>query len=120
MYAPENVMRFGPDNLVERHDYATHRGLANLVAADDLERWLSDGAVFAVERNGVAFFPLYAFDTGPPFTPRPAMREILAALNLAPWDAAAWFCCGCGALGWHRPQDVLPTDPRAVLAAASE
>ena len=112
-------MRFGPDNLVARHDFATAAHLADLVSPDNLARWLADGDILAVDSNGVAFFPLYAF-TSPPLRPRPEMRHILAALNLAPWDAAWWFCCGCSALDWRRPQDVLPTDPKAVLAAALE
>lgn len=116
MYAHEHVIRFGPDNLVERRDFETHRGLADFVSTDDLARWLAAGDIFAVDSNGVVFWPIYAF-TSPPLTPLPAMREILVALNLAPWDTAAWFCSGCSALSWRRPQDVLPTDPGAVLKA---
>lgn len=117
MYAPEHVMRFGPDNAVERRDYATTVGLADLVSAVDLARWLADGEVFAVESNGIVLWPIYAF-TSPPLRPLPAMREILAALGLEPWDVAAWFCSGCSALDWRRPQNLLATDPGAVLKAA--
>jgi hypothetical protein len=112
-------MRFGPNNLVERRDYATSQGLDDLVSAGDLSRWLADGDIFAVESNGVVLWPIYAL-TSPPLTSRPAIRHILAALKMTPWDAADWFCCGCSALGWRRSQDVLPTDPKAALAAASE
>ena len=110
-------MRMGPDNIVPRYDYATAPTLADLVSPDDLMRWLASGEIFAVEKNGVVMFPIFAF-TEPPLTPLPVMREILAALNLSGWAAAEWFCCGCATLDWRCPQNLLLTDPEAVLAAA--
>ena len=118
MHAGDNVMRFGPDALVPRHDFATTAHLAGLVSADDLAGWLAEGAVFAVESHGIQFFPTYAF-SAPPLRPLPAVRQIFSALKMAPWETAEWFCCGCGALAWRRPQDVLHADPSAVLAATS-
>ena len=101
MYAGDGVMRFGPDAWVPRHDYTTSASLADLVSADELARWKEEGAIFAAESNGLEFFPVYAF-TEPPLAPLPAVRQILAALNRTPWEAAEWFCCGCQALAWRR------------------
>ena len=117
MYAGDGVMRFGPDGIVPRHDFATVDHLANLVNPADLAAWVLAGDIFPVDSRGVVFYPIYAF-TAPPLTPLPVMREILAALNLFGWEAAEWFCCGCPALDWRCPQNLLLKDPGAVLSAA--
>ena len=110
-------MRFGPHGIVPRHDYATADHLVGLVSPDQLARWLASGEIFAVESSSVVFYPTYAFTT-PPLRPLPAVREILAALDMKPWEAAEWLCCGCPALDWCCPQNLLLKHPEAVLAAA--
>ena len=117
MYAGDHTMRFGPDGIVPRHDYATAPALAGLVSPADLAAWLASGDIFAVDSRGVVFYPVYAF-TEPPLRPLPGLRKILAALGLDGWAASEWFCCGCPALDWRCPQNLLLKDPGAVLAAA--
>jgi hypothetical protein len=80
-------------------------------------RWLKEGRVFAISRNGQREFPDYAFDLlGQPL---PALREVLSLFGDAPaLRLASWFESRTALLGGQRPRELLADDPQAVIAAA--
>ena len=116
----KRIVRIGPEGLIDRDDFASAAQLNDQVSREQLAQWVDHGDIFAVKHNGIDFYPLYGFDTAPPLRPRPALREILAALDYDPQHAAIWFMSGCSMLGGKRPQDVLDSKAEAVLAAAKD
>ena len=114
----KRIVRIGPQNLIDRDDFASAAQLDGQVSVEQLAHWVEDGALFAVEHNGIELYPLYGLDTEPPLRPRPVLGRIIAAMHMDAWHVAIWFMAGCGMLDGRRPQDVLSTDPQAVLEAA--
>lgn len=85
-------------------------------------RWKRSGAIFSLSHQGCDYFPAYALDEADGWRPRPAMADVLRAFGQAKdgWGLAYWFASVNGFLGGRRPQDVLATDPQAVVAAAQD
>ena len=85
-------------------------------------RWKRSGAIFSVSHQGCDYFPTYALNEADGWRPRPAMADVLGVFGQAKdgWGLAYWFASVNGFLGERRPQDVLPTDPQAVVAAARD
>lgn len=110
----------GPHLLIDRADFASAEELVGRASLPDLVRWIRADETFAIEHEGADLYPLYSFENGQRISPRPMMRKILAALSMDPWHAAWWFSAGYGMLDGRRPQDVLESDPEAVLAAARD
>ena len=114
----KRIVRIGPQNLIDRDDFASAEQMDGQVSVEQLTRWVVDGDIFAVEHNGIDFYPLYGFHKGPLLRPLPVLRQIIAELHMDAWHVAIWFMAGCGMLDGRRPQDVLSTDPQAVLEGA--
>lgn len=76
--------------------------------------------IFAISHNGVDYFPLYALDPVKGYRPREALKAILGIFGDSrdAWQLASWFLAVNGRLGGRRPQDLLETDPDAVIEAA--
>lgn len=110
----------GPHLLIDRADFASAEELVGRASLQDLVRWIRADETFAIEHEGADLYPLYSFENGQRLSPRPMMRKILASLSMDPWHAAWWFSAGYGMLDGRRPQDVLESDPEAVLAAARD
>lgn len=84
--------------------------------SEPASRWKREGRLFAVRRSGMDLYPVFQFADG---TPRPVIREILAALpqDMTAWQIAFWFASGNGWLDGAEPQECL-SDPGAIVAAA--
>lgn len=82
-----------------------------------LGRWLEQGRIFALEKNGVRIYPRYAFDAmGEPV---PLLKEVLTVLaGRSPFQIAAWFESTSSHLNGKRPREVLESDGLAVVTAA--
>lgn len=87
----------------------------------ELRAWKETKMIFSVVHEGVELFPAYAFADIKP-QPLPALRAILILFDgkKNDWGAAYWFAGANGYLGGKRPQNVLQTDPEAVLLAAKD
>lgn len=116
--ALKKVVWIGENQIIDRADFVIARDLVGLVRQEDLQRWVDDEKLFAIDHGGIPIYPRYGFTSGPTTAPRPVLAKIMAALNYRAWSLAEWFCCSCGMLDGRRPMDVLATDPEAVLAAA--
>lgn len=118
--ALKKIVWIGEYQMIDRADYASARELFGQVSAEQLGRWVDDGALFALDHGGIALYPRYGLTSGPQSAPRPLLREIIAALEMDPWHVAMWFAAGCGMLDGRRPMDVLSVDAEAVLVAAKD
>jgi hypothetical protein len=82
-------------------------------------RWRSERKVFALSKNGIQWFPRYAFDES--LDPRPVIARVIEIFDgYSAFRVAAWFDSANGHLGGRRPRDVLQGDPDAVINAARE
>lgn len=82
-----------------------------------LARWLDQGRIFALEKNGVRIFPRYAFDAM--VEPVPLLKEVLKVLaGRSPFQIASWFESPSNYLNGKRPREVLEVDGLAVVKAA--
>ncbi|WP_395828229.1 hypothetical protein [Elstera sp.] len=83
-------------------------------------RWKRQGAIFAIQNNGLDYFPHYGLDPDRGYRPLKALAPILARLAgvRRDWGLALWFASVNSYLGGQRPQDVLKTAPDEVLAEA--
>lgn len=116
--ALKKIVWIGEHELIDRADFAIARDLFGLVSQADLQRWVDNDEIFAIDHGGIDLYPRYVLTTGPKIAPLPVLAQIMAELSYRSWHLAWWFCCSCGMLDGRRPQDVLATDPDAVLAAA--
>jgi hypothetical protein len=84
-------------------------------------KWKRDGSIFAINHNGLNYFPLYGLNADEAFRPIKAMAGVLKMFGetKGPWALALWFASVNGYLGGKRPQDLLGKQPSKVLAAAS-
>lgn len=89
-------------------------------ASSQPNRWKRERQIFAISHNGVDYFPLYALDPANGYRPREALSTLLDIFGGSrdAWQLASWFLAVNGRLGGRRPQDVLETDPKAVIEAA--
>jgi hypothetical protein len=80
-------------------------------------RWKAEGKIFAVTVGRIDYFP--AFQFGDDGRPRPAVEEMIRVFGGEdPWTIALWFEAGSGWLGGRSPEDMLSSDPDAVVDAA--
>lgn len=93
---------------------STARNKAALAA-----RWRAAGKIFAVEYKGRLLYPAFQFVDG---KPRLIVGKVLQSLgkHIGPWQTAIWFTSPNGWLRGKRPLDLLDTDPKAVIDAASD
>lgn len=82
-----------------------------------LSRWLKQGRLFAIDKDGVPMYPRYAFDAA--LEPLSILRDVLEILRgRSPLEIAAWFESTSGYLDGKRPREMLLKDGAAVVMAA--
>jgi len=91
-------------------------------ASTQLAKWLCGGEIFAVNHQGIDYFPAYGFDRQSSFRPMTSMAKVIETLGQSKdgWGLAYWFASSNSFLGGQRPQDLLAVDPQAVIAAAMD
>lgn len=85
-------------------------------------KWKKSGQIFAINHNGVDYFPGYGLDKDTNFRPLKSLAQVIAAFDghKDGWGLAFWFLSVNSFLGGKRPQDLLATHPERVIAAASD
>ncbi|MBY0365369.1 hypothetical protein CDN99_15725 [Roseateles aquatilis] len=85
-------------------------------------KWKRLKQIFAIDLNGVDYFPGYGLDPETGYRPRKSLTQVLKVFgdDKDGWGLAYWFLGANSFLGGRRPQDVLLTDPSAVVAAAQD
>lgn len=85
-------------------------------------KWKKEGAIFAINRNGVDYFPGYALDPKTKFRPCKSVADVIEVFGdkKDAWGLAYWFSSVNSFLGGLRPQDMLATEPAKVNAAAKD
>lgn len=85
-------------------------------------KWKSKGIIFAIHSRGTDYFPEYALDPNEGYRPVKNLADILAVFKDRKdgWGLAYWFAGANGFLDGHRPQDLLVSNPNAVLEAAKD
>jgi len=84
--------------------------------------WLSKGMIFSISNEETELFPLYALNPNAGYVLAKELVNIIEVFRERKdgWGMAYWFGSANGFLGGRRPQDLLQTDPEAVLAAAKD
>ncbi|WP_426128919.1 hypothetical protein [Pseudomonas sp. DWP1b1] len=117
----------GKRRIMSSGDWLTAEKLSQLTiqTVDELKANLNilrcEGRIFAVVYEGVEYFPAYALDACGnyrPFLALKAVIDILATRKDA-WGMAFWFGSSNSYLGGKQPKEVMQTDLRIVLDAAS-
>jgi hypothetical protein len=118
--AKESVLR-GADWLTAAQ-VASIAGLSEKNPSAQLHKWKRDGAIFAIRRNGVDYFPGYVLDPARQYRPYRALKQVLEQLKESKdgWGLAYWFQSVNSFLGGKRPMDMLAKNPDAVVAAAAD
>lgn len=85
-------------------------------------KWKRQKQIFAIDLNGVDYFPGYGLDPEAGYRPRRSLKPILEVFGDEKdgWGLAYWFLGANSFLGGRRPQDILASEPERVLAAARD
>ena len=84
-----------------------------------LNRWKQNHQIFAIERKGTDYYPIYALSQEDGYKPYPEMKEILKTLGTkTSWGLAFWFDSPNSYLRNRSPKELMKTDRQLVLAAA--
>lgn len=85
-----------------------------------VDEWERTGQVFGVERDGVAYYARYQFDSN--FLPRPVIKAVLTALGdiSDPWVVAAWFHFPNAWLVSREESGAVNTPPKDSLEREGE
>jgi hypothetical protein len=83
-------------------------------------KWKRDGQIFAIQHQGIDYFPAYGLEARASYRPLKGLASVLATFGAEKdgWGLAYWFGSVNSFLGGKRPQDVLLKAPEQVLAAA--
>lgn len=116
------------DAVLNESDWLTGEQVCALARFDEgagsnqLAKWLDGGEMFAVNHQGIDYFPAYGFDQQDSFSPLSSMAKVIETLGQSKdgWGLAYWFASSNSFLGGQRPQDLLAVDPQAVVAAAMD
>lgn len=116
------------DAVLKESDWLTGEQVCALARFDEgagstqLAKWLDGGQMFAVNHQGIDYFPAYGFDQQDTFRPLTSMAKVIETLGQSKdgWGLAYWFVSSNSFLGGQRPQDLLAVDPEAVVAAAMD
>lgn len=102
--------------------FAEIAGLSKKNPSAQPNKWKQAGAIFAVNRNGIDYFPGYALDPDANYRPYKALADVLKIFNNKKdaWGLAYWFSSVNSFLGGLRPQDLLANEPDKVIAAAED
>lgn len=81
-------------------------GLELKAAANKVNRWKTEGKVFAIQRDGRDWYPRYEFDGD--YAPIPVMRMVIEKFGKdEPIEIAAWMESPNSYLDGKRPREVL-------------
>ena len=107
-------------DLVTSAEIAKMAGFSDTNASSSPNRWKQDKKIFALTHGGVDYYPAYALDPDQGYRPRKAIAEVLKVFDgsKSGWGLAFWFSAVNSYLGGRRPQDLIATNPAAVLDAA--
>lgn len=96
----------------------TEKGQANPSAQPN--KWKRDKKIFAIDIDGVDYFPDYGLDEKNGFRPVPGLEPIIRLLSNKRdgWGIAYWFVSPNGYLRGKRPLDLIKTAPEKVFEAA--
>lgn len=85
-------------------------------------KWKRQRQIFAIDLNGVDYFPGFGLDPMAGYRPRRALSQVLDIFGGEKdgWGAAYWFLSANSLLGGRRPMDVLPLEPDRVIEAARD
>jgi hypothetical protein len=114
--------------ILDSGDYIPASEVAKLADYSEINpsaqpnKWKREGAIFAIQHNGVDYFPLFALDAEANYKPYPALKEVLTVFkgSKSGWSLAFWFAGLNSFLDDRRPQDLLATEPALVTAAARD
>lgn len=84
-------------------------------------KWKKAGRIFAINHNGVDYFPAYGLDNED-FRPLKALAQVIKLFDghKNGWGMAFWFMSVNSFLAGKRPQDLLASHPEQVIAAAED
>ena len=101
---------------------ASIAGLSQKNPSAQLHKWKRDGAIFAIRRNGVDYFPGYALDPANEYRPYRSFKKVLEQFGESKdgGGLAYWFQSVNSFLSGKRPIDLLAKNPDAVIAAAAD
>ena len=87
---------------------------------DNVDQWLRERKVFALERDGERYFPSYAFDSSS--RPLSAVASVMQIFKdfYSDESVAAWFESTSSFLGGARPRELVASAPVRVLASAQD
>ncbi|MFT8953345.1 MAG: hypothetical protein ABF979_13860 [Gluconobacter sp.] len=85
-------------------------------------KWKRNKKIFAINEQGVDYFPLFALEPDSGFRPVEAVSEVISVFDgrKDSWGMAYWFESDNSFLGGKRPKDLLITEPKRVVAAAMD
>lgn len=114
--------------VLEGADWLTAAPVASIAGFSDknpsaqLHKWKRDGAIFAIRRSGIDYFPGYTLDPNQEYRPYRALKKVIALFEGAKegWGLAFWFQSVNSFLGGKRPMDMLARKPEDVIAAATD
>lgn len=114
--------------VLEGADWLTAAQVASIAGFSDknpsaqLHKWKRDGAIFAIRRSGIDYFPGYALDPNQEYRPYRTLKKVIAQFEGVKegWGLAFWFQSANSFLGGKRPMDLLSKKPDEVIAAAAD
>lgn len=114
--------------ILEGGDYVRAAEIAKLAGYSETNpsaqtsKWKREKAIFAVEMNGVDYFPSFALNPEKSYKPYSAVGNVLDVFQdtKSGWGLAFWFAGLNSFLDDQRPQDLLATKPELVIAAARD
>jgi len=114
--------------ILESGDYLRAAEIAKLAGYSEsnpsaqTSKWKRDKSIFAVEMNGVDYFPAFALNPEKSYKPYSAVGEVLDVFqdSKSGWGLAFWFAGLNSFLDDQRPQDLLAIKPELVIAAAKD
>ena len=83
--------------------------------------WMKRRLIFSIQHEGLRLYPSYALDPAAGYTPKAALRSLIAVLpdgDRAGWRMAFWFDCPNSYLDGRRPKDCLSGPQDELLIAA--
>ncbi len=114
--------------VLEGADWLTAAQVASIAGFSEknpsakFHKWKRNGAIFAIRRKGIDYFPVYVLDPEQEYRPYRALKKVIEQFNgeKEGWDLAFWFQSVNSFLGGKRPMDLLAKNPDDVIAAAAD
>lgn len=114
--------------ILESGDYLRAADIAKLAGYSETNpsaqtsKWKREKTIFAVEMNGVDYFPAFALNPEKSYKPYLAVGHVLDVFQdtKSGWGLAFWFAGLNSFLDDRRPQDLLAAKPALVVAAAKD